>query len=98
MLSSARLRRVATALWRGDAMARLTDDNRLSLCRPDVAADWDYKRNAPHTPDQFTVSSNVFMWWKCRAGLGHPSYQRKIEHRTRKQPLKCDKCPPRVPK
>ncbi|MGW6959130.1 Helicase associated domain protein [Streptomyces chartreusis] len=79
-------------------MARLTDDNRLSLCRPDVAADWDYKMNAPHTPDQFTVSSNVVMWWKCRAGLGHPSYQRKIEHCTRKQPLKCGKCPPRVTK
>ncbi|MFF1642918.1 Helicase associated domain protein [Streptomyces sp. NPDC058246] len=79
-------------------MARLTDDNRLSLCRRDVAADWDYEKNAPYTPDQFTVSSNVVMWWKCRAGLGHPSYQRKVEQRTRKQPLKCDKCPPRLPR
>lgn len=78
-------------------MARLSDDNRLSLRRRDVAADWDYAKNAPLNPDQFTVSSNEWVWWVCRAGLGHPSFQRTVEQRTRNNPLKCPDCPRRSP-
>lgn len=77
-------------------LARLTDANRLSFCRPDVAKDWDYRKNHPATPDQFTVSSNTWKWWVCQEG--HPSYERKIEQRTRNQPLKCPECPRRRPK
>ncbi|WP_148015022.1 zinc-ribbon domain-containing protein [Streptomyces sp. ME109] len=75
-------------------MARLTDANRLSMCRPDVAEDWDYDKNED-TPAEFTVSSNAWKWWICREG--HPSFERKIEQRTRKNPLKCPECPARRP-
>src|SRR5260221_3307216 len=77
-------------------MARLTDANRLSICRADVAADWDYGKNIDAT-DQYTVSSNAWKWWICRAGLDHPSFERKIEQRTRRIPLKCPLCPARKP-
>ncbi len=77
-------------------MARLTDANRLSICRPDVAADWDYDKNSD-APDQYTVSSNVSKWWICRAEPGHPSFERTIEQRTRRTPMKCPECPVRRP-
>ncbi|MEU0521104.1 Helicase associated domain protein [Streptosporangium sp. NPDC006007] len=71
----------------------MTDANRLSLCHPDVAADWDYEKNFPFTPDQFSISSSrQKRWWKCPEG--HNSYEALISTRTRSRyPAKCPECP-----
>ncbi|MFE2157038.1 zinc-ribbon domain-containing protein [Streptomyces lydicus] len=62
--------------------------------RKDVAEDWDYELNFPHTPDKVSVSSSTRMWWwKCRKGK-HPSYKARVSTRTRSRfPAKCPKCP-----
>ena len=39
--------------------------NDLSSCFPDLVTEWDYEKNYPDTPDQFTGGSNKKVWWKC---------------------------------
>ena len=41
------------------------DANDLLTLKPDIAAEWDYEKNAPLTPDQVTAYSNKRVWWKC---------------------------------
>lgn len=40
--------------------------NDLQTLRPDIAKDWDYERNFPLTPDQFTYGSTKKVWWLCK--------------------------------
>lgn len=39
--------------------------NSLALQAPELAADWDYLKNAPLTPDDVAVQSNLVFWWIC---------------------------------
>lgn len=39
--------------------------NDLLTLRPEIAADWDYEKNYPLTPDNVTAFSNKRVWWKC---------------------------------
>ena len=50
---------------------RLTDANRLSLRRPDVAAEWHPIKNGELTPDDVAYASNVKRWWVCKRGRDH---------------------------
>lgn len=43
--------------------AALTDENRLSVVRPDIAAEFDTVRNAPLTAADFSVGSTKTIWW-----------------------------------
>ena len=52
--------------------------NDLASQRKDIAEQWDYDKNET-TPDMFTVSSGVSVWWKC--SLGH-SWQTRIVKRS----------------
>ena len=45
----------------------LTGYNDLQTCRPDIADEWDYEKNAL-TPSQFMVGSKTSVWWKCEKG------------------------------
>jgi hypothetical protein len=47
--------------------SRLSDNNRLSVLRPDIAREWNYKRNSK-SPDEYTVRSNEKVWWICECG------------------------------
>ena len=39
------------------------------LTRPDIAAQWDYERNTPFKPENFSIgSSRKYFWWKCSEG------------------------------
>ena len=60
---------------------------------PDVAADWDYEKNAGSRPSEFTAKSKQKAWWKC--GLGH-SWQSSICNRTDKG-NGCPYCSGRTP-
>lgn len=42
--------------------------NDIASVRPDIAAEWDYERNAPFRPEGYTIYANRKVWWKCRKG------------------------------
>ena len=50
----------------------VSDTNRLSIIKPDIAGTWDYEKNHPITPDTVSFSSNKKYWWKCT--IGHSWY------------------------
>lgn len=60
--------------------SKLSDLNRLSIIRPDIALEWDYERNGDITPDDVAVSSGKKFWWKC--SKGH-AYKTEVWHRNR---------------
>ncbi len=47
---------------------------------PQIASEWDYKKNYPLIPNQFSRGSDQKFWWKC--SKGHPSYKATIKNRT----------------
>ncbi len=53
--------------------------NSLESVYPDIAREWDYKKNKPLTPNQFYCTSSRKVWWKCEKGH---SYESTISHRT----------------
>ena len=42
--------------------------NSLAHRYPEVASQWDYERNAPLTPDDFSYGSSHRAWWLCDNG------------------------------
>ena len=55
--------------------------NDLKSQRPDWAAEWDYDKNAPSIPEEYTIHSSKKVWWICsRCGA---SWQTRIDYRTR---------------
>lgn len=63
---------------------RVSDSNRLSINRPELAREWDSDKNEL-APSEVTVSSNKKIWWACPEGH---SWEAKINHRS-----KGDGCP-----
>lgn len=57
----------------------LSGFNDLSTMFPVIAAEWDYEKNAPLTPDAIQAHSGRRVWWKC--SLGH-SWPAAISNRT----------------
>ena len=55
--------------------------NDLASQRPDLAAEWNDKKNGTLTPQMVTVGSNKKIWWKC--SLGH-EWEAAISARTGK--------------
>ena len=47
----------------------LTGYNDLKTQYPLIAAEWNYEKNAPLTPEQVVAGSNRTVWWRC--SLGH---------------------------
>ena len=46
----------------------VSDNNRLTIIKPEIAITWDYEKNYPLTPDEISFSSNKKVWWKCKTG------------------------------
>ena len=55
--------------------------NDLKTLFPEIAAEWDYEKNAEEkvTPENVIAGSTKEVWWKCKEGH---SWKRKIEVRT----------------
>lgn len=51
----------------------------LAEVYPEVAAQWDYEKNHPLTPYNFTHGSKHRVWWICENGHSH---QTTINHKT----------------
>ena len=57
--------------------------NDLSTIVPSLAAEWDYNRNLPLTPQAVTSNSHKKVWWKCPT-CGH-EWQATVNDRYRKR-------------
>ena len=64
--------------------------NDLSTRNPALAAEWDYQRNAPLTPEQVTSGSNKKIHWICSRNSGHRWSQRPSVRRW----TGCPECAP----
>lgn len=48
---------------------RKIKENNLLVLRPDIAKQWDYRKNKPLRPELFSVgSSRNKVWWRCSKG------------------------------
>ena len=54
-------------------------ENSLFLSDPQIAKEWNYKKNGNLRPEHFASSSNRKVWWTC--SQGH-EWQSKISHRS----------------
>jgi hypothetical protein len=57
----------------------ISGETDLRTLKPDVAAEWNYEKNGDLRPENFTVYSNKYVWWKC--SLGH-NWRTAISHRS----------------
>ena len=54
--------------------------NDLATKSPNLAKEWDYKKNAPLTPNQVLAASNKRVWWIC-SHCAH-KWQTSVYHRA----------------
>lgn len=47
---------------------KLHETNSLYTLFPDVAKEWDYKKNYPLTPKDVTSGRRIKVWWQCKKG------------------------------
>lgn len=40
--------------------------NDLASYNPEIAAEWNYEKNAPYTPSDISAKSQKKMWWRCK--------------------------------
>lgn len=70
----------------------IPEDKSLSARFPKVAEQWDYDRNHPHRPEDFTPGSSRRFWWRCFAESPH-KWEAQIYDRTSRQPNgECSSC------
>lgn len=50
---------------------------------------WDFEKNYPHIPNNFTIGSEKVFWWTCE---NNHSFQEKIYNFTRKNKFSCNVC------
>ncbi len=53
--------------------------NDLATLKPNFALEWDYEKNIGIFPDEFTIGSSRYVWWKCKNGH---SWKAQIANRT----------------
>lgn len=58
---------------------------------PDVAEQWDYQKNNPLKPENFSSGSNKRVWWKCPNGDDH-EWRTSIHQRTGEVQTGCPFC------
>jgi len=47
-------------------MSKLTDKNRLSIIRPYLCEEWNYKRNGDLKPENVSIGCGKKVWWTCK--------------------------------
>ena len=60
----------------------VTGENDLAHLQPEIAAQWDKRKNGCLKPSDVAVSSNRPAWWRCE--LGH-SYRATVSSRTQRK-------------
>jgi Zn finger protein HypA/HybF involved in hydrogenase expression len=69
----------------------LTPENSLATIYPEIAATWDFEKNAPLCPEDISSKSNRTVWWKCIQC--ETSWQSDVGHRVIAK-VGCPKCFP----
>ena len=64
-------------------------ENSLITTHPKLIKEWDYDKNYPLTPENFSFGANNKVWWIC--SKGH-SYKTRIASRTSKDLTGCPYC------
>ncbi len=64
--------------------------NDLATTDPEIAKEWNYEKNAPLTPSDFTAGSSKKVWWRCQNGH---EWQASICHRAPKSNSRGTGCP-----
>ena len=60
-------------------MAKISPEYNLKVLYPDIAKQWDVKKNHPLKPEDFAPRSNKKVWWICEK---QHSYDSTIADRT----------------
>jgi len=68
-------------------------ENSLLETHPELSDEWDYDKNHPLKPENFSYGSRQIIWWKCPAGH---KYQTIIKNRTTNNKTGCPLCSGRV--
>jgi hypothetical protein len=68
----------------------VTDKNRLSVCYPDIAKEWNFKKNKTLTPENISYGSHIKVWWKC--GKCKFEWFATPHSRTSKMRTGCPRC------
>lgn len=69
-------------------------EHSLLTTHPELSNEWDYDKNYPLRPENFSYGVKNKMWWLCQSGH---SFQATINHRTgKKQQTGCPQCSGRV--
>ncbi len=63
--------------------------NSLLIKNPEIAAEWDYEKNSPLTPDKVPAHSGKKVWWICPKGH---SYSSVVSSRTGTDKCGCPIC------
>jgi hypothetical protein len=67
----------------------VTEDNNLFTVRPEIANEWNYKKNNTLRPENFTCGSGKKVWWVCN--YGH-DWRTSIGDRTKINGTYCPYC------
>ena len=62
-------------------MAKISPEYNLKILYPDIAKQWDVKKNYPLKLEDFTPGSNKKVWWICKKK--QHSYPARINDRNR---------------
>ena len=65
-----------------------TGTNDFQTLFPELAEEWHYKKNAPHTPSEYLPKSGKKMWWKCKKC----GFEWNTEIRNRSNGTGCPEC------
>ncbi len=76
-------RRIAA---RKTSMKAIEKNGSLAEKYPEIAAEWDYRKNEELTPNTVAANSNKKVWWICPKGHSFPA---RVADRT----VKASKCP-----
>jgi very-short-patch-repair endonuclease len=68
-------------------------EHSLLKTHPELSNEWDYEKNSPLKPENFSYGVKNKMWWLCQSGH---SFQATINHRTGNKPTGCPQCSGRI--
>lgn len=63
-------------------------ENSLLKTHPKISIEWDYEKNHPLRPENFSHGAHYYAWWKCSSGF---SYNKRIDQRVRTR-VSCPHC------
>lgn len=64
----------------------------LVTLQPEWLKEWDFNKNSPNKPENYTISSNIKVWWKCKNG-----HSWRTQIRDRHMGNKCPYCSGKTP-